>query len=247
MIERTERGGIVTLRLAHKKASAMDIELLDAIIKSLDGAAHARAIVIAGTGNIFSAGVDLFRLLDSGRPYIDRFFPLLVEAFRKLFSIEVPVVAAVNGHAIAGGCLIALASDYRLMAAGKARIGVPELLVGVPLPSSPIEIVRFAVPRDRVQRVLYSGNTYVPEEALAMGLIDEIVEPGVLEERALDLAGRMATLPPQVFAITKRQLRHIAIERMAQTASMDGEVLEAWAAPETHAHIREYLARTVKK
>src|SRR5687767_14467453 len=102
MIDRTERDGIVTLRLAHKKASAMDIELLGAMIQALDDAADARAIVIAGTGNIYSAGVDLFRLLDSGREYIDRFFPLLVEAFRKLFVIEIPVIAAVNGHAIAG-------------------------------------------------------------------------------------------------------------------------------------------------
>lgn len=247
MISRTERDGIVTLRLAHKKASAMDIELLAAMIQALDDAAAARAIVIAGTGNIYSAGVDLFRLLDSGREYIDRFFPLLVEAFRKLFAMEIPVIAAVNGHAIAGGCLIALASDYRLMAAGKARIGVPELLVGVPLPSSPIEIVRFAVPRDRVQRVLYSGNTYRPEEAVGMGLIDEIVEPAALEDRALDLARRIATLPPRTFAITKRQIRRVAIERMAETAAMDGEVLEAWAAPETHAHIREYLSRTVSR
>ena len=148
---------------------------------------------------------------------------------------------------IAGGCLIALASDYRLMAAGKGRIGVPELLVGVPLPSSPIEIVRYAVPGDRAQRVLYSGNTYTPDEALALGLIDEVVDPAVLEERAMDHARRMAALPPKTFALTKHQLRRAAIERMKETAVFDDEVREVWSAPETHTHIREYLARTVKK
>jgi enoyl-CoA hydratase len=103
------------------------------------------------------------------------------------------------------------------------------------------------VPRDRVQRALYSGNTYLGEEAVEMGLIDELVDPSLLEGRAMDMARKMAELPPRTFAITKRQLRHIAIERMHQTAAMDEEVKRVWCSPETHAHIREYLAKTVKK
>src|SRR6266852_3631054 len=120
MIERQDDDGIVTLRLAHGKASALDAELLEALEQSLDevGRSDARAVVLTGSGSIFSAGVDLFRLLNEGAPYVGRFFPLLVSAIRRLFLFPRPVVAAANGHAIAGGCILVAACDYRLMAAG---------------------------------------------------------------------------------------------------------------------------------
>src|SRR5262245_53462848 len=133
MIERTLHEGILTLRLAHRKASALDIELLDALLRELDGAVEdVRAIILTGTGSIFSAGVDLFRLTQEGADYVRRFLPLLSRAVRALFAFPKPVVAAVNGHAIAGGCIMVLAADARLMAEGRGRIGIPELLVGVP-------------------------------------------------------------------------------------------------------------------
>src|SRR5262245_25785640 len=112
MIERSEHDGIVTLRLAHGKASALDIELLEAILGELDRAApKARAVVLTGTGSIFSAGVDLFRVTRDGADYVRRFLPRLSRTFRALFTFPGPVVAAVNGHAIAGGGVLVLACD----------------------------------------------------------------------------------------------------------------------------------------
>src|SRR5436305_10167261 len=132
MLARSQRDGVLTLRLAHGKAGALGVELVDALLHELDGAAgDVRALVLTGTGSIFSAGVDLFRLTREGADYVRRFLPLLSRFFRVLFAFPMPVVAAVNGHAIAGGCVIALACDVRLMAEGGGKIGVPELLVGV--------------------------------------------------------------------------------------------------------------------
>src|SRR5262245_17682571 len=151
MIERSQHEGILTLRLAHGKASALDVELLDALLHELDGVAEdVHALILTGTGSIFSAGVDLFRLTEEGADYVRRFLPLLSRFLRTLFSFPRPVVAAVNGHAIAGGCVIALACDARLMAEGDATIGLPELLVGVPFPTAAREIVRFAVPGEQL-------------------------------------------------------------------------------------------------
>src|SRR5262245_49723637 len=173
MIERSLSDGILTLRLAHGKASVLDIELLEALLTELSATSDGvRAAVLTGTGSIFSAGVDLFRLTNGGPDYVGRFVPLLHRFVRTLFAFPKPVVAAVNGHAIAGGCIITLASDYRLMADGGGRIGVPELLVGVPFPIAPLEVVRFAVPRNHVQSLIYTGVTLPPHEALAAGLID---------------------------------------------------------------------------
>ncbi len=250
MIEREERDGVAVVRLAHGKASALDAELLEAFADELGTVAEsdARAVVLTGTGSIFSAGVDLFRVLDGGPEYVTRFLPGLRTAIRSLFTFPKPVVAAVNGHAIAGGCILASACDYRLMARGGGRIGVPELIVGVPFPSLPLEVMRFAVPANRLQEIVYTGRTYDPDAALACGLVDELVEPDALVERASAVARDFAAIPPSAFALAKRQLRSPTLQRADTYAiTNDDDALAAWSSPETHAHIRGYLERTIGK
>jgi enoyl-CoA hydratase len=249
MITRSQQEGVLTLRLAHGKASAIDVELLDALLHELDGAAEdVRAVVLTGTGSIFSAGVDLFRLTREGADYVRRFLPLLSRFLRALFTFPRPVVAAVNGHAIAGGCVIVLACDIRLMAEGSGRIGVPELLVGVPFPAAALEVVRSAVPREKVQSLIYTGRTLLPQEALGAGLVDEVVAPDALPARAQELARQLALIPPPTYRLTKQALRAEALERIDKTAAaQDQAALEVWSAPQTLAHIREYLQRTLGK
>jgi enoyl-CoA hydratase len=247
MIERETEDGILTLRLAHGKASAMDVELLEALGRELDAAADARAVILTGTGGIFSAGVDLYRILDGGAAYVDRFVPLLSTFVRALFALPVPVVAAVNGHAIAGGGVMTLAADYRLMAEGNGRIGVPELLVGVPFPAAALEAVRFAVPRHRLQALVYTGRTLAPHDALAEGLLDEVVPADALLGRAREVATQLASLPPEVFRATKERLRADALAQMDGAAEYDRRVHALWSAPETHERIRAYMARIARK
>jgi enoyl-CoA hydratase len=249
MIERSQHDGILTLRLAHGKASALDIELLEALLRELDGVAEdVRALILTGTGSIFSAGVDLFRLTREGADYVRRFLPLLSQFFRTLFAFPRPVVAAANGHAIAGGCVMVLAADARLMAEGAGRIGAPELLVGVPFPAAALEVVRFAVPRDKVQSLLYTGRTLPPRDALAAGLVDEVVAPEALPARAEEAARQLARIPPATYRLTKQSLRAEALERIDRLGErQDPAALEVWSAAETHAHIREYLRRTLGK
>jgi enoyl-CoA hydratase len=247
MIDRSQHDGILTLRLAHGKASALDVELLDALLRELEGAGEdVRAVILTGTGSIFSAGVDLFRLTREGAEYVRRFLPLLSRCVRALFTFPRPVVAAANGHAIAGGCVLVQAADIRLMAAGNGRIGVPELLVGVPFPAAALEVVRFAVPRDKVQSLIYTGRTLPPPEALAAGLLDEVVAPDALLARAQEIARQLAAIPPATYRQTKQSLRAEALERIDQASErQDPAALEVWSAAETHAHIREYLRRTL--
>jgi len=248
MIEREEtQDGIVTLRLAHGKANALDVELLEALIGSLDAAADARALVITAGGGIFSAGVDLFRLVDGGEEYVRRFYPLLSEFVRALVSYPAPVVVAANGHAIAGGGVMVLGADYRIMADGNGRIGTPELLVGVPLPAAALEVVRAAVPPQELHRLLYLGPTYPPQDALARGLVDEVVAPDALMTRAYEVAAQLAALNDDAFRVAKQMLRAPLLERIDAAADLDEAALEVWLAPETHARIRDYLARTVRK
>lgn len=248
MIERElADDGILTLRLAHGKASALDVELLEALGREIQDLGGARAILFTGTGSIFSAGVDLFRIVEGGQPYVDRFFPLLSEFLRAMFALPVPVVVAVNGHAIAGGGVMTLAADYRVMAEGNGRVGVPELLVGVPFPAAALEVVRFAVSPDRVQALLYTGRTLPPAEAHAFGLVDEVVAADALAGRARKVAAQLAALSPDVFRMTKAHVRAEALARMDAAAEYDRAALALWSAPETHARIRDYVQRTMRR
>src|SRR5262249_57136121 len=161
---------------------------------------------------------------------------------RTLFALPRPVVAAVNGHAIAGGCVLVLAADVRLMAAEAVRIGLPELLVGVPFPATALAVVRFAVPRDKVQSLVYTGRTLPPQEALTAGLVDEVVPAEDLLARAQEVARQLGLIPPQVYRLTKQSLRAEALERIERAGEpQDRAVLEVWSAAETHAHVREDL------
>lgn len=243
MIERELDGGILTLRLAHGKASALDIDLCRALIEALDDTQDAEAVVLTGTGGIFSAGVDLYQVLEGGGDYTRVFIPLLDEALHRLFTEPKPVVAAINGHAIAGGCILVLASDYKIMAAGASRIGLPELAVSVPFPASALAAVRFAAPNSRMQSLLYRAENLLPEEAKDSGLIDEVAEPEEVLDRAQAVARELAAIPSESFGLTKRALREDAVTEVLRHRGegYSEDVMKRWADPETHERIKAYL------
>jgi enoyl-CoA hydratase len=236
-----------TIRLDHGKANTLDMEMLQQLDGELRGAVAEDSVIITASGTIFSAGVDLFRLLDGGPNYVRDFLPLLTSVLMRIYDFPRPVVAAVNGHAVAGGCLIACACDIRIMASGSGRIGLTELLVGVPFPSVPLEIVRSVMPQHVLRRIIYEGGTYLPEEALRIGLIDEVVRPDALMSRATALAEKLAEIPREVFTLTKRRLRPDLSEVLKRNANEENEILRMWADPKTHQHIRGYIESTFGK
>lgn len=247
MIERQVVDGIATLRLAHGKVSALDLELCNAIAREFESAATSndvRAVILTGTGTTFSAGVDLRRLVDAGNDYVQDFVEAFDAMIRAMFVFPKPAIAAINGHAIAGGAIMAFACDYRLMTGG--RIGVPEALVGVPFPPLALEVVRFGVPKQHLQSVVLLARTYELADAKSIGLVDEAIGAGALMERANQIARQMASITPDAFRLTKRQLREPYVRDAAAVASVSADEIDAlWAAPATHQHIREYLARTI--
>jgi enoyl-CoA hydratase len=248
VIELTRHEDVAVLRMADGKANAMSLEFCEQLTARVEElrASSARAMIITGQGRIFSAGVDLIRLLDGGVTYIRKFLPALCNMLAAVFSCEKPVVAALNGHAIAGGCVLACAADARLMAQDAGRIGVTELLVGVPFPPIAFEIMRYATAPEHFSDLLFSAVTYAPAEAMQRGLVDEVVNPGVLLEQAFARANALAALSPVAFALTKRQLRQASLERARLDASQ-AEAEKIWAAPETLARIRDYVSRTLGK
>lgn len=245
MIQRQEQNGILTLRLEYGKANLLDVEFCNAITSALrEASGTARAVIMTGTGSIFSAGVDLIRLTKEGPAYVARFYPALIDFLTELFAFSKPLVAAINGHAIAGGCLLAAAADYRLISGG--TIGVPELAVGVPFPAVAIEILRFAAGTN-AQKLATSGEVVPAQEAKARGLVDEFVQPDRLMARATEVAMRLASAPSEAFRITKHHLREPFLREARAHAAADRDGVAVWSDPRTHDHIREYLQRTLKR
>jgi len=237
-------GPVVVLRLDHGKVHALDDVLLGEIVASLDEVedSDARAVVLTAAGRVFSAGVDLQQVLDGGTDYVERLIPALASAFVRLFAYPRPVVAAVNGPAVAGGCILACACDRRILVTG-GRIGASELLVGVPFPVSALEILRWAC-GDRTEEVVVSGKLYPSDEALEVGMAHEVVDADRLLDRALEVAGDLGALDPAAFRMAKAQLRRPTIERIASDAPVvDPEVRALWSSVQTTAAIRAQVER----
>jgi enoyl-CoA hydratase len=240
MLDLEERGAVTIVRLAHGKVNALDVELLQAIADTMGGLASDRAVVLTGAGRAFSAGVDLKRIADGGLDYVKVFRPALSEAVTAVFDHPGPVVAAVNGHAIAGGCVLAVAGDLRLMSQG--TIGLSEMRVGVPFPAAVMEVVRHAA-GPHARRLVLEALVMGAQEALAMGLIDRITTPDALLDDAIAEAERLARISPDVFAHTKRQLQAPARARIeAITQAEEDATTDMWGSPAVQEAIKGFMA-----
>ena len=247
MITTEVRDRVTVIRMAHGKVNAFDPELMSGLVAELARVEQADtpAAVLTGAGRVFSAGLDLRRLTEGGPDYVRTLLPLLGEVFFKAFTFPKPLVAAVNGHAIAGGCVLACACDYRIMTEGAGRIGTPELSVGVPFPSMALEILRLTVPAHRLQALIYRGLTCTPDEALANGFVDELAAPEAVLDRAVETAARLGSLPPASFSLTKRVIRQPTQDRVRDMQAADEAVTEAWMSSRVLDAVRAYVDRTL--
>jgi enoyl-CoA hydratase len=247
-LERRE-DGIVVLTLAHGKANVMDLELCSLLADTLDelGAEPVPALVLTGRGRIFCAGVDLIRLLEGGVEYVRVFLPELQRVLRAALSFPAPMVAALNGHSVAGGCLLAAAADRRLLADSGGRVGVPELRVGVPFPPEAIELMRELLPPSRFRTLVIGGAMLDGGAAYDWGLVDEVVEPERLLEHALRVARDLASIPAGAFHLTKRLMREPALARIDEANRAGGAaLLRGWTDSVTTAAVRAHVERTLR-
>jgi enoyl-CoA hydratase/carnithine racemase len=235
VLEVEQQSGVTVVRLCHGKVNALDLELLRAITGAMRELDPGTPVVLTGTGSVFCAGVDLQRIVNGGADYVGEYLPALSEAFLAVFDHPGPVVAAVNGHALAGGCVFAAACEVRLMSQG--TIGLTELGVGVPFPTSAIEIVRHAV-GPVAERLVLTARPVDVATAVRIGLVEQV--PDVLDA-AVSRAAAMGGVPADVYAFSKRQLRQPVWERIAAHDDADATVLEVWSSDRARDAITAYL------
>ncbi|MDT5160822.1 MAG: enoyl-CoA hydratase [Mycobacterium sp.] len=228
--------GVTIVRIDHPPVNAFDLGLVDDAVATIRGITG--PIVITGTGKCFSAGVDLRAFIEGGADDNDRFLAALSGAFLTVFDHPAPVVAAINGHAIAGGCVLAMAADVRLMSTG--LIGLSEVAVGVPFPVAALEICRYAMGTSVTRAVLEADNIDM-RSAAQRGWIDEVVAPDDLMARAVATAQALGQHSPAAYAAMKEQLHRHARAAIDAGAELDANVQALWRSEETRARISAFL------
>jgi enoyl-CoA hydratase/carnithine racemase len=228
------------LTLSSGRVNALDVELLEELAGALGELRHAggEPLVVTGAGKVFSAGVDLNRVVDGGGDYTDRLVPALSEAFEAMFCYPGPTVAAINGAAIAGGCVLACACDRRLISP-EAQIGASEVRVGVPFPVAALEVMRYAC-GDRAEDALLGGRVYRGADAVANGLAHRVVAEDLMEAAVAE-ASDLGDVPFDAYRHTKAQLRAPTLARMREAGPIDAEVRQLWGADETQQRLAAYV------
>ncbi len=250
MFEIRDENGIAILSLRYGKANALDVAFCKALRKEFRRLAksEAQAVVLTAEGKIFSAGVDLPRAAEGGRKYLRDLVLALDGMYEEIFYFPKPVIAAINGHAIAGGCVLAACADYRVLASSAGRMGVTELLVGVPFPPFAFEVLRATTSPTHFPKFTASGETFDTEGALANGFADEAVTAEVLMPRALEKARQYAAIRAEAFAANKLHTRITARQILKNDrGQLAKRIMKVWEAKETAENIRAYVARTFKK
>jgi enoyl-CoA hydratase len=230
-----QHGNLSVVRIDRPPANALDLELLDEGHRCLEElrAADPGAVVITGRDGFFSAGVDLKLAptldLEGQRSMVAGINRL----FAGWYAFPRPVVCAVNGHAIAGGLILALCGDYRV-GATEGKLGLTELRAGIPYPAVAMAVVRAEL-SPRAARVLVLGADLIgPGEAVELGVLDELVDHGDVLPRALEVAGELAGLPAAAYARIKEQLRDDTIAAIREVVADGADpLLSGWLGEET--------------
>lgn len=240
---------VLVLHMANGAANVLDDELCLRLVDHLATAAISdhRAVVLTGNGRVFSAGADLTRVVDGGRDYLERQIPALSRLLLDVFTFPKPVVAAVEGHAVAGGAVLAAACDHVVMAADRGTIGVVELALGVPLPATALEVLRFRLGTG-LPRVVLDAERLGVAEALGLGLVDEAAPADVVLATAFTRAARLAQVPEETFSYLKHRMRGATARSIRDHGPDDDRrVVEVWSSERVRSSVVDYARAVLRK
>jgi len=242
-----DRDGIAVVPLHRPPANAFAPELVARLRGALTETAGARALVLASANpGIFSAGWDLPRIAALNRAEMSEYFDSFCDLVREIFTHSAPVIAALPGHAIAGGLIVACAADERYAAEGAARFGLSEVALGVPLPACCLELFAYVLGPRRMERLTASAENLPAAEALALGLLDRVVAAAGLFDASLERAQRLARGSAAAYAEVKRRARADALARF-DAARKNDPFLDFWFGPDARNRIAALIEKLTKK
>jgi enoyl-CoA hydratase/carnithine racemase len=242
------RNGTALLALDRGTTNAIDLNLVRELVDLLRSAgddASVRGIVLTGAGGkFFSIGFDIPSLYDLGRTDFERFTTSFDTLCVELYTFPKPTVAAVGGHATAGGCILALCCDYRFVADGRTLMGVNEIKLGLPVPYPADCMLRGLLGTGGARRITDTGSFYGPRDARDIGLADEVVEQESLIPEAVAFVGEIGALPHGAFAVIKENRTLPVTEEIDRHRDEREQVfLDRWYAEPARTLLREAIAK----
>jgi enoyl-CoA hydratase/carnithine racemase len=249
MIEATDHGTIRELRLARPPVNALDPALMAALRAALAAAVsdEREAIVLSGAPGRFSGGLDVPALLRLDRAGIQAAWGTFFGLLRDIAASEIPTVAALTGHSPAGGTVLAMLTDYRVMAEGPFLMGLNEVQVGLPVPPPLLRALTYVVGARQAERLAVAGVLMGPAEALRCGLVDEVVALDAVVPRAVAWADELLSRPRAAMTTTRRQARREIASVFDDMSDRDIEtVVDLWFSAETQTAMRALVARLRK-
>ncbi len=250
MIQTTAHGAIRQLRLDRPPVNALSPELIVGLKKAIQAAPgdDARALVLSGAPGRFSGGLDVPLLLGLDRPAMAALWREFYALLGAIAASTIPIVAAITGHAPAGGTVLALFCDWRVMAEGDYRVGLNEVPVGIPLPPVIMAGLRRLVGPRQAERLAVSGGLFSPHEALALGLVDELVAPERVADRGVGWCQSLLALPAEAMTLTRRLARADLVSIFEDDLEPELQrVIAGWWSPETQRTLRALVERLRKK
>jgi len=241
---------VAVLRIEGGKANAMTRELLEKIEKMVDDfeASDARAGVITGYDKYFSAGLALPALIDLDRSQMRDFIARFSRAMRRVYTCDKPIVAAINGHAIAGGCVLALMCDYRVMADNPdLKIGLNETQLGIGLPAIVMEPLRAQVSPRAIATIAIAGVLLAPNDAEGVGLVHRLAKPDGLMDVARGIARLLGSGGAQAIRQVKRGLQSPVVDALELVEVEETEAwLDTWFSEDAQKRLRDVLSKMKK-
>jgi len=250
MLNLITHDAITEINMARPPVNALNVELLVAIRDAVDNAVAngARGIVLSGLPGMFCAGVDVPSLLNSDRAGVRAFWGEFFSTASKLAMSPVPVVAAITGHSPAGGAVLSLFCDYRVMAEGPFRIGLNEVQVGLVVPECIQMALRRIVSGYRAERLMVAGAMVDSAEALAIGLVDELTNVEQVVTRAVVWMQALLALPSNAMLKTRAVARADLTAVWADPEKLPiDDFVDAYFHPEAQAVLEKLVARLKKK
>lgn len=248
LVAHHRHGPVHELRLARPPVNALDPALCGELRAAVDAAVAdgANGIVLSGGPRVFSAGLDVPHLLTLSSAQLRDTWEVFFELARTLAACPVPVAAAIDGHAPAGGCVLALCCDYRVMADGEFRIGLNETRVGLVAPEGIQRLLRRIVGPHRAERLLVAGEMVDARQALHIGLVDELAASGEVATRAQAWLEQLLTLPRRPVLATRAIARADVVAALAPELIQLDRFLAAWNDPDTQSALQALVAKLGK-
>jgi len=239
------RDGIARIVLARGKVNAINEkvveELTDRLIE-LSGNPQVRAVILTGTGKFFTFGFDIPEFLSYPKDDFIRYLTKFTDLYRLIFMYPKPVIASLNGHTIAGGCMLAIACDYRIMVTGKARISLNEINFGSSLFAGSVDLLKMWLGQRPAEIAAYTGAMYSAEEALKLGLVDKVCSEAELERETEKAARDFGEKDPDAFAGIKKLLRaRLADEIKAREMQSILDFVDIWYSEKTWRNLQDKL------